>query len=130
MTYTATDLERAITDVALGDGFDHTYVPWNSSTPTTVRSSGWSELVEALFWTDSSVTVPGIGDLAGVENHGGHEGAGEERWMVFSVTDSDGSERTFRKSGWYGSYVGTEWGGDFEEVKPAEKTIRVWEATK
>lgn len=125
MTYTVDQLEEIIE----GSGWLHTYTPYNSNVPKTYGTSGWGELVEALFWTTKSVNViPDIGSLIGVEDHGGGEGSGEERWYVFSVTAEDGNVRHFRKNGYYASFVGSEFDGAFEEVQPAERTITVWEA--
>lgn len=124
MTYTVDQLEEAIE----GSGWLHTYAPYNSTAPKTYEGSGWHSLVEHLFWADGVSVIPGFGTLAGVEDHGGGEGSGEERWYVFSVTTEDGSVRHFRKSGYYASFVGSEFDGAFEEVQPAERTITVWEA--
>lgn len=35
--------------------------------------------------------------------------------------------KTFRKFGWTASHDGTYWEGSFNEVRPVEKTITVWE---
>ena len=85
------------------------------------ESSWWS-----LLWDEEVYEIPGLGTVKHVDSHGGHEGAGEEMWVVFSVTDGDVS-RIFRKDGYYASWDGSDWDGDFREVKPKLKTITVWE---
>lgn len=61
-----------------------------------------------------------------VEDFGGMD-MGSERYVVFSMTDETGT-RYFRKDGFYQSHYGTDWDGEFREVKPVEKTITVYEA--
>lgn len=56
----------------------------------------------------------------------GGEGEGDQYWMVISVSDGE-TTRYFRRDGWYASYDGGYLDGDTYEVKPAEKTITVYE---
>lgn len=65
--------------------------------------------------------VEGLGRGEYVDSYGG-EGQGDERWVVIRFGD-----RYFRKDGYYASYDGTTWDGDFREVKPTQKTITVYE---
>lgn len=65
-------------------------------------------------------------DFEQVESHGGGEGSGEERWIVFSVV-SEGQKTFWKLPGWYQSYHGSEFNWDeIFEVKSAEKVITVW----
>ncbi|AUE23528.1 hypothetical protein SEA_TONIANN_18 [Gordonia phage Toniann] len=73
--------------------------------------------------------IPGVGIATLVEDFGG-EGQGDKLWFVFKITDANGGERYFRKSGWYQSYSGGEYDGPTVEVEPAEKTITVWNKKK
>lgn len=68
--------------------------------------------------------LPGIGTVEVLDSYGG-EGQGDELWVVFNVTNSEGS-RTWRKSGWYASYSGSDWDGDLEEVVARPKVITEW----
>lgn len=89
---------------------------------STHRDSGWDE------WDGKSepVAVPNLGWVHVVENVGG-EGQGDHQHMVFKVLDFAGGARFFKKTGYYSSFDGGEWDGDFEEVKPVEKTVTVYE---
>lgn len=60
-----------------------------------------------------------------VEDFGG-EGQGDQRYVVFEIISADGVQY-FRKDGYYSSFEGTTWDGDFAEVRPVEKTITVYE---
>lgn len=48
----------------------------------------------------------------------GGEGQGSNRYIVFRIGD-----QLFRKSGYYASYHGSDWDGDFDEVEEYERTI-------
>jgi hypothetical protein len=61
-----------------------------------------------------------------LESVGGGEGGGEKRYVVFRLTHN-GESIVYRRNGAYYSYHGTDW-YDYDEVKPVEKTITVWEA--
>jgi len=57
------------------------------------------------------------------ESHGGYEGAGEEMWVVYSLTSKvDNSKIYFRLNGWYNS--SDEWEKDFDIVIP-KKVIKI-----
>lgn len=123
MSYTIRELNEAVTE-----GFRYSYLNTRQEL-VEYDVSGWGELVEALFWTDSAnVELDGIGTITGIEDHGGGEGSGEERWFVFKVTDSAGEERVFRRNGYYASFYGSDFDGPTEEVYPVQKTVTVWEA--
>lgn len=61
-----------------------------------------------------------------LEREGG-EGSGYEIELVFSLGDSKGRTRYFKKHGHHISHDGTYWDGDLEEVKPKKKTVTVYE---
>lgn len=71
------------------------------------------------------VDIPEIGRATFVENFGG-EGQGDDYWFIFRVTDADGEERLFRRSGWYASYDGGYYEGPTHEVVEARQTITVY----
>ena len=74
------------------------------------------------------VDLPGIGQLTILENVGGGEGDGNERYIVFAVTDyTTGYSRYFRLNGYYASFYGTDW-NDLEEVQAVPTVITVWKA--
>jgi hypothetical protein len=61
------------------------------------------------------------------EAHGGYEGAGEEMWVVYSLTSKvDGSKIYFELNGWYNSWDSNEWERDFSIVIPQEVMKIVW----
>lgn len=60
-----------------------------------------------------------------VAEYGG-EGDGDQYWMVVSISDGL-TTRYFRRDGWYASYDAGYLDGDTTEVRPAEKTVVVYE---
>lgn len=68
----------------------------------------------------------------------GGEGSQESIYIVFSVEEKlsipegwekaglEPCKRYFRKQGYYASYDGSTWDGDFHEVWPKKKEITVW----
>jgi hypothetical protein len=86
-------------------------------------SEGWS------YWDNENygtVTLS-IGLDADLVAKGGPTGLDYEKWLVVRVTDMDGTERFFKKIGYYSSYEGTSWDGSFHEVFPQQKTVTVYE---
>ena len=67
-----------------------------------------------------------LGVISYVADYGG-EGQGDDYWVVVKIVAEDGSERFFRKDGWYQSYSGGELDGDTVEVKPTPKTVVFYE---
>lgn len=68
--------------------------------------------------------IEGLGWVSIPENFGG-EGMGDDRWVVFYI---EATGQYFKKSGYYASYDGTNWGdGDFAVVSPKEKVVTVYE---
>lgn len=61
-----------------------------------------------------------LGSLYEIDQHGG-EGQGDELWKVVTIGD-----RYFRKSGYYASWDGGSYDGEFEEVFPIQVTRREW----
>jgi hypothetical protein len=57
----------------------------------------------------------------------GGEGHAEDIYMVFKTTDIDGTEQYWRKDGYYASYDGSDWDGDFREVRPVERVVVFYE---
>lgn len=125
MTYTIEQLDEAI-----GDG------KWSNADregDEYYEEGGWGDLTEAIYvWRSRkdepapSVTIPGIGVVTQVEQFGG-EGQGDDYWIVVRIVSEDGSERFFKRCGWYASYNGGYYEGPTLAVKPAEKTIIVWD---
>ncbi len=134
MTYTAEDIDAIVEDY---DG------PWGGS---------WDEFIEAADSTHEyrivpegtegayshdagetyeacvpkavpGVALPGIGQVTTVET-GVRQN--DEYFSILKVTDADGNERLFRRSGWYASHYGGEYDGPTYEVRPVEKLITVY----
>ncbi|MEU2002036.1 hypothetical protein ACH47B_13175 [Rhodococcus sp. NPDC019627] len=121
MSYTVTDAENAIADHEFVDTYTY------GGETRTRRSSGWDEWSELYEAKADAVEVDGIGMVKAIDGEDAGEGdyaAGV--FVVFEVTDSEGGVRHFRKNGYYQSYNGTEWDGDFFEAKQVEKVITVW----
>lgn len=81
------------------------------------------------IWSDEHdwpISIPGLGDISLVANHGG-EGQGDEAWVVISVTDSFGDVKLYRKDGYYRSYEGAGFDTPLRQVQPKEKTVTVYE---
>lgn len=79
---------------------------------------------------DAGEDVPEVGKVRMIKSFGGHEGAGEHTYLIFEITDAEGVVKLYEKDGYYASFGGTEWDGDFYEVVSAEKTITVFERVK
>lgn len=91
-----------------------------------------SDVFEESFWPSDNYknyryhlengnTETGL-TVVQVEMVGGYEGAGEETYAVYRVTQ-DGVESYWRANGYYMSYDGTTWEENLIEVKPKEVTI-------
>lgn len=87
----------------------------------------WNEIEELFEWGNSD----------GYEAHGvkienadfdtGGEGHAEDIHMVFKTTDRNGNVQYWRKNGYYASYDGSSWDGDFREVRPVERLVTFYE---
>jgi hypothetical protein len=62
-----------------------------------------------------------------VEFDTGGEGHAEDIYMVVKTTDVDGAEQYWRKDGYYASYDGSSWDGDFREVSAVERVVTFYE---
>lgn len=92
----------------------------------------WPEFYESLTSKESSekygysTATIASGPVYIEEDHGGGEGDGEIRYVVFSVGD-----QFFKVSGYYASWDGSNWDDPTPvEVVPTEKTITVFERKK
>lgn len=75
------------------------------------------------------IDVPGLGKAEMAAEYGG-EGEGTKYWVVVKVTFPDGTERYFRKDGYYISYGGADLDGPMREVFPREETVTVFKDAK
>lgn len=127
MSYTIKELDEAVQT-----GWNGTYTHWKTNEVTPYHAEGWHSLIEEIDYRDKSFELPDIGTVTLVESHGGGEGSGEERWIVFKVVSNPGTriaeERLFRRNGYYASFHGSDFDGPTEEVQPTEKSITVWTA--
>ena len=72
---------------------------------------------------DEGVAI--FGKSEEVDNHGGYEGSGEERYVVRHFVDHD---VYIRLDGYYASYDGShfdEWG--YKVVRPIDRVVRFYE---
>jgi hypothetical protein len=80
----------------------------------------WNEV--GSTWKDKEgEDVPGLGMVTRIADHGGSD-QGSAAWVVLKV-----GSRLFRKTGFYASYDGFTWDGDFRVVEAKPKTITVYE---
>jgi hypothetical protein len=98
---------------------------------------GWDALdygIFAAYTYDHTVSPsrrierrPTLGgfDAKIVEDVGG-EGQGDTRYVVFSLSDGTNT-RYFRKDGYYASYDGSTWDGEFREVTPIDRVVTFYE---
>lgn len=86
----------------------------------------WYELEEIFGGADVSFNIDGI-KVEAAEFDTGGEGHGEDIYMVFKTTDKDGVVQLWRKDGYYASYDGDNWDGDFREVKAVERVVVFYE---
>lgn len=85
---------------------------------------GWGEIKYANLGSvvmhidiagDTNVPVTKVASFGG-------EGQGDSLWVVVQV-----GTQLFRKSGYYASHYGSDWDGDFTEVRASQKTVTVYE---
>lgn len=106
---------------------------------------GWGELALSgdRYDYDKQTYVPikpfVHGEVAVEEKDTGGEGRGEDIYVVFSVTedipflledDDEPRKRYFQKTGYYQSYDGSNWDGEFTEVWPKEVKVTRWVSKK
>jgi hypothetical protein len=90
-------------------------------TPDAVFNELWSYRPEAPL---KSFEIPS-GTVTLMENQGGGEGDGEERFFVINVGD-----QLFQYTGYYSSWEGTEWNDNLIEVEPYEVTVTKYRVKK
>lgn len=112
------ELENALTS------FEYTYKSRYSDF-TYEETTSWHE-----YWCGEigdALEIPGVGKVSIEATHGG-EGEGDQAWVVLRIEHEDGTTKFYRKDGYYASYDGAEFDGDFRQVVPTPKTITVYEA--
>lgn len=87
-------------------------------TPQAVHEELWS------FRDPKSFDIPS-GTVTLIEDHGGGEGDGEERFIVIKVGD-----QLFQYNGYYSSWDGTEWDETLRQVEPYEVTVTKYRVKK
>lgn len=123
MSFTAAQLEDVIeSEQTNGDGM---YIVYRGE-PTLIgggRYTPWGEIgYSEGFIRFKGETYP----WKSVEEIGG-EGQGDYAAVIFSVKTPKGT-RLFRKEGFYSSYDGTDWDGNFAEVETFQKTVTDYRA--
>ena len=82
-----------------------------------------------LAWEDfdsdeqAAALAENIGEYKIVYSKGGNEGGGDTMIRVFEFV---GHDVFLKATGYYASYNGTDWDGEFTEVRPHEKVITVY----
>ena len=104
------------------------HIKWGYSgfTPEVELYFGDLDDVE-YYWDDHGPVKLHGRTIEKVEFDTGGEGHGEDIYMVVKTTDIDGVEQYWRKDGYYVSYDGSNWDGDFREVKPVERVVTFYE---
>lgn len=118
MSFTARELEHLIEDDETNgvDGLFYVYA--NGNEERLADRYAWSELgwgVGVIRLNGQEYTWTAVKDIGG-------EGQGDYAAVIFAVETPEG-RRLFRKEGYYSSYDGTDWDGDFAEVEEFEKTV-------
>lgn len=122
------DIEQRFEDHEfVSEGFYSKYYDGLAGQPYRSVDTGWFAWQEV---GSEGEQVEGVGLVHLVEDFGGGEGSGETRYLVFSVTDDQGSVRFFKKNGYYASYDGSSFDGSFDEVVPVEKVVTVYETKR
>ena len=103
MAYTVEDLENAVESSLNDDWF----------------------CIEELVG-NNTVDLDGFGEVRLIEQFGG-EDQGTDYYIIFSVTDSDGKKRIFKRCGYHQSHDGSYLDGPTLEVEPVQKTITVYD---
>jgi hypothetical protein len=118
----ATEFENLVSE-----GVHGTYTTWQGEEVESTYEG-------SEFWHEADgstqITLDDTHKATYVDGETGGEGSGEYIWQVWSVTDAEGNEQFFRKTGYYMSYEGSTWDGDLTEVVPFEKTVTDWKSKK
>jgi len=103
-------------------GSDYVYEPdlWEGEVDS------WYDVEEGFDYKNQSFVIDGV-KIEKAEFDTGGEGHGEDIYMVFKTTDADGNVQYWRKDGYYASYDGSNWDGDFREVRPVERVVTYYE---
>lgn len=135
MTQTAHEIEAAI-EAWINEGWrvakeSGDPFPDESKYPTLPSRYGATEigsLTDLQYYLqydkpkDFEVTIPGVDGAFEHEKQFGGEGLGDAAWFVLKIGD-----RYFRKDGWHQSHHGTEYDGDFTEVKSVQVLRNEWQ---
>lgn len=91
--------------------------------------TGWYDLIEAFPWRNDVEKIVQLssGKLEILDHRSGGEEEGTVMWLVLKFTDNNGNEQFFKKDGWYQSFHGGEWEGDFREVKATTREVVFYE---
>lgn len=115
MSFTAAELEALIDDDET-NGVDGLFFDGQDE---PMSPDEWSEVAWGsggrLHINGEDYTWKPVKDIGG-------EGQGDYAAVIFAVDGPDG-RRLFRKEGYYSSYEGTDWDGNFAEVEAFERTI-------
>lgn len=109
MSPTVEDIERALEDTKHSEYEDEYETGWGL----------WEDEYYASARVYDTELLP---DVTVVDTKIGTEGGGEYIYIVFKIGD-----RHFKKEGYYASYDGSNWDGDFQEVTPIERTVVFYE---
>lgn len=139
---TAEDIEHALILTFAEDGEDY---PDDYEFQDYEHFEGWDNLSYDMLERQEfsyprriggetqTVTVPYrpardtlLGFKLAVSDQYGGEGQGDTLYIVISLSDGTNT-RYFRKDGFYASYDGSTWDGDFREVTPVERTVTFYE---
>lgn len=132
--YTAKEVERALLPYVGGYFGDMTEAEEAVAEEAANNDRTWEELEYTLkgsaVWGDDPAVPPVThievrgeqAEIEVVEDHGGGEGSGEERWIVVRV-----GTQFFRQEGYYVSHYGSEFDGDFKEVHKTERMVTFYE---
>jgi len=77
---------------------------------------GWHDI-------DTDALTEKVGEYEVADEHGG-EGQGDEMHIVYHFKKHD---IYIRLDGWYSSYGESSWDGDYQEVRPTERTVTFYE---
>lgn len=116
----------AIVEQALKDHVFITEYTTREGKDVRYEDSGWYAWQEAPI--GEAVEVDRVGSVTVVEfDDEDHRDYERKIHFIFRVEDAAGVVTHFKKDGFYQSYSGSDWDGDFYEVNQVEKTVLVWD---